>query len=184
MEQVFALIRSLCFAHRTMVPLFTFFFHKWQCVWFESMVAGWQFHIRPSYFFQCCFDSECAPVHEEVTLGLLNFEQDFLSNYPNTYYFSICNLEYCLFYPVHLIFSSFDFWLIATRDVTAGATDATAVAPKFSDTLTLFQPGGTNSAKPSHRLHPKFPRGYISGTKRPKYLPSSYFFFSTPQNHF
>ena len=28
------------------------------------------------------------------------------------------------------------------RDVTAGATGATAVAPKFSDALTLFQPGG------------------------------------------
>ena len=28
------------------------------------------------------------------------------------------------------------------RDVTAGATGATAVAPKFSDTLTLFQPRG------------------------------------------
>ena len=28
------------------------------------------------------------------------------------------------------------------RDVTAGATDATAVATKFSVTLTLFQPGG------------------------------------------
>ena len=28
------------------------------------------------------------------------------------------------------------------RDVTAGATGATAVSPKFSDTLTLFQPGG------------------------------------------
>ena len=31
---------------------------------------------------------------------------------------------------------------IAYRDVTTGATGATAVAPKFSDTLTLFQPGG------------------------------------------
>ena len=29
---------------------------------------------------------------------------------------------------------------------TAGATGATAVAPKFSDTLTLSQPGGTDSA--------------------------------------
>ena len=28
------------------------------------------------------------------------------------------------------------------RDVTAGATGATAVAPKFSDALTLFNPGG------------------------------------------
>ena len=31
---------------------------------------------------------------------------------------------------------------MSNRDVTAGATGATAVAPKFSDTLTLFQPGG------------------------------------------
>jgi hypothetical protein len=36
------------------------------------------------------------------------------------------------------------------RDVTAGATGATAVASKFSDALSLFQP--------SQRLH----RGYIS----------------------
>ena len=35
---------------------------------------------------------------------------------------------------------------IALRDVTTGATGATAVAPKFSDTLTLSQPGGTDSA--------------------------------------
>ena len=32
------------------------------------------------------------------------------------------------------------------RDVSAGATGATAVAPKFLDTLTLSQPGGTDSA--------------------------------------
>ena len=32
------------------------------------------------------------------------------------------------------------------RDVSAGATGATGVAPKFSDTLTLFQPGGADSA--------------------------------------
>ena len=32
------------------------------------------------------------------------------------------------------------------RDVSTGATGATAVAPKFSDTLTLFQPGGADSA--------------------------------------
>ena len=31
---------------------------------------------------------------------------------------------------------------IIYRDVSTGATGATAVAPKFSDTLTLFQPGG------------------------------------------
>ena len=44
------------------------------------------------------------------------------------------------------------------RDVTAGAT---AVAPKFSDALTLFQPGGQilpNIAKVAQ----KFPRGYIN----------------------
>ena len=32
------------------------------------------------------------------------------------------------------------------RDVSTGATGATAVAPKFSDTLTLFQPWGADSA--------------------------------------
>ena len=32
------------------------------------------------------------------------------------------------------------------RDVSAGATGATAVAPKFSDTLTLSQPEGADSA--------------------------------------
>ena len=32
------------------------------------------------------------------------------------------------------------------RDVSAGATGATAVAPKFSDALTLSQPGGEDSA--------------------------------------
>ena len=36
------------------------------------------------------------------------------------------------------------------RDITAGVTGATAVAPKFSDTLTLFQPRGADSAH--HRL--------------------------------
>ena len=30
---------------------------------------------------------------------------------------------------------------MSLRDVSTGATGATAVAPKFSDTLTLFQPG-------------------------------------------
>ena len=36
--------------------------------------------------------------------------------------------------------------LILFRDVFTGATGATAVAPKFSDTLTLSQPGGADSA--------------------------------------
>ena len=35
---------------------------------------------------------------------------------------------------------------VLSRDVSAGATGATAVAPKFSDTLTLSQPGGADSA--------------------------------------
>ena len=50
------------------------------------------------------------------------------------------------------------------RYVTAGATGATVVAPKFSDTLTLFQPGGADSAPTSQRLHQKIPHGYISGS--------------------
>ena len=33
-----------------------------------------------------------------------------------------------------------------SRDVTTGATGATAVAPKFSDTLTLSPPRGADSA--------------------------------------
>ena len=33
-----------------------------------------------------------------------------------------------------------------SRDVSAGATGATEVAPKFSDTLTLFQPRGADTA--------------------------------------
>ena len=41
-----------------------------------------------------------------------------------------------------LDFKSFCRSLIIYRDVTAGATGATAVTPKFSDALTLFQPGG------------------------------------------
>jgi hypothetical protein len=32
------------------------------------------------------------------------------------------------------------------RDVSTGATGATTVAPKFSVTLTLFKPGGADSA--------------------------------------
>ena len=53
--------------------------------------------------------------------------------------------------------------LIDHRDVTAGATGATVVAPKFSDALTLFQPGGADSALPLQRSHHKFPHGYVSG---------------------
>ena len=44
-----------------------------------------------------------------------------------------------------------------TRDVSTGATSATAVAPKFSDTLALFQPRGAMA-----RSHLNFPRGYVT----------------------
>ena len=47
-------------------------------------------------------------------------------------------------------------------DVFTGATITTAVAPKFSDTLALFQPGGTESAQTLQRLHQKSPHSYIS----------------------
>ena len=47
-------------------------------------------------------------------------------------------------------------------DVTAEAIGATTVAPKFSDALTLFQPGGADSALPLQRSHHKFPHGYVS----------------------
>ena len=48
------------------------------------------------------------------------------------------------------------------RDVTAGLTVETAVAPKFSDALTLFQLGGEDSAPTLQRSHKKFPHDYIS----------------------
>ena len=49
------------------------------------------------------------------------------------------------------------------RDVTAGATGATTVAPKFSDALTLFQPGGDRLCPTLQKSHKKFRCGYISG---------------------
>ena len=51
---------------------------------------------------------------------------------------------------------------IDSRDVTAGATGATAVAPEFSDPLTLFHPGGADSTHTSQRSHQKIPHDYIS----------------------
>ena len=42
-----------------------------------------------------------------------------------------------------------------SRDVNLGATGATAVAPKFSDALTLFQPGGADSAPTTEWVAPK-----------------------------
>ena len=46
------------------------------------------------------------------------------------------------------------FYILEIRDVSTGATCATGVAPKFSDTLTLFQT--------AWRWHQKFPQGFSS----------------------
>ena len=48
---------------------------------------------------------------------------------------------------MRLMYNDFGYGLVCnqnllSRDVNTGATGATKVAPKFSDTLTLFQPGG------------------------------------------
>ena len=51
---------------------------------------------------------------------------------------------------------------IYIRDVNAGATGATAVTPKSSDTLILFQLGGADSAPTPQRSHQNFFCGYIS----------------------
>jgi hypothetical protein len=48
-----------------------------------------------------------------------------------------------------------------SRDVSTGATGAIAVAPKFSDTLTLFQPGGGRFCPPLARSHLNFSCGYV-----------------------
>ena len=51
------------------------------------------------------------------------------------------------------------------RDVSAGATGATAVAPKFSDTLTPSQPGGESRfCPPSQRSNLNFLRDYVPGS--------------------
>ena len=71
----------------------------------------------------------------------------------------IANCLYMGIYPSILRGSFHDS---SIRDVIAGATGATTVAPKFSDTLTLFQPGGIDSTPSSLRLHQKCPCGYIS----------------------
>ena len=43
------------------------------------------------------------------------------------------------------------------RDEPTGATGTTKVAPKFSDTLTLFQPGEVDSAHHRRGRTKKFP---------------------------
>ena len=48
-----------------------------------------------------------------------------------------------------------------TRDVTTGATSIIAVTPKFSDALTLSQPGWADFAHHKSMVAPKFFRGYI-----------------------
>ena len=56
------------------------------------------------------------------------------------------------------------WWVKVIRDVSTGATAATAVTPKFSDTLILFQPGGGGRfCPPLARSHLDFPRGYVPG---------------------
>ena len=46
--------------------------------------------------------------------------------------------------------------VVMLRDVSTGATGATAVTPKFSDTLTLFQPGGGQILPTIGAVAPKF----------------------------
>ena len=53
-----------------------------------------------------------------------------------------------------------DEFNIQSRDVTTGATGATDVAPKFSDTLTLSQTKGGRICPPSQRSQLTFSRGY------------------------
>ena len=48
-----------------------------------------------------------------------------------------------------------------SRDVSTGATNTTAVVPKFSDTLTLYPTMGGRFCPPSQRLYLKFSRGYV-----------------------
>ena len=51
--------------------------------------------------------------------------------------------------------------IVIVRDVTTGSTGATEVAPKFSDALTLSQPGGGRFCPPSQRSNLNFPQDYV-----------------------
>ena len=59
------------------------------------------------------------------------------------------------------------------------ATGATAVAPKFSDTLTLFQPGGGRFCPPLARSHLNLPCGYVPDTYVLVQIHKSYYILST-----
>ena len=54
------------------------------------------------------------------------------------------------------------------RDVSTGATGATAVAPKFSDSLTLSPPVG-RFCPPSQRLQLNFPHVYVPAQHNKKF---------------
>ena len=66
-----------------------------------------------------------------------------------------------------------------SRDVSTGATGAIAVAPKFSDTLTLFQPGGARFCPPLARSHLNLPCGYVPDTYVLVQIHKSYYILST-----
>ena len=53
-------------------------------------------------------------------------------------------------------------WNRVTISEHLGVTVVTVVEPKFSDTLTLFQPWGGRFCPPLQRLHQNFSCGYIS----------------------
>ena len=55
------------------------------------------------------------------------------------------------------------------RDVTTGATGATTVAPKFSDTSTLSQPRGGRFCPPLQRSQLKFFSDYVPAMAHPDF---------------
>ena len=78
-----------------------------------------------------------------VFICFLEEIEDTKKTFRNYLTFSIANFVDLWLRWLQMILNDYK-WLF--RDVSTGATGATAVAPKFSDTLTLSQPGGTDSA--------------------------------------
>ena len=71
------------------------------------------------------------------------------------------------------------------RDVSAGATGATKLAPKFSDILTLSQPEGGRFCPPSQRLNLNLHGDYVpDAVNKHAYLIGIYRFFPLPTRTF
>ena len=74
----------------------------------------------------------------------------FSSQFLFSFHLSYLKLQSCnLIHYVLLISRNASIQIYSTRDVSTGATSATVVAPKFSDTLTIYPQGGGEQILPT-----------------------------------